>query len=167
MAAREPRLKPLDDFLPSYEFAARHGVEVHADAGAAERALREVRFRDVPFARALLFARGLGRGRADEPVLAAIGRRARVLDDVPGEGVVLEVRGRFWRLRGGGSEPPATAVVDFRAQDGSLTTETRIHVPEGASRRRFARYWRVVRPFSGVTRTQVLRAAKRRAEAGA
>jgi hypothetical protein len=159
-------LKSLDAYLPSYEFVARHDVAVDAGAGSGERALREVTFRDVPVVRALLFLRGLGAGRADEPVLAAMARRATVLDDVAGEGVVLCVRGRFWRLGGGGTEPEATAVVDFRAGDGSLTTETRVHVPAGPSRRRFARYWRLVRPFSGVTRTQILRAAKRRAESG-
>jgi membrane protein implicated in regulation of membrane protease activity len=165
VAEVEPgRLKPLDAFLPSYEFVARHGVALDAEAGAAERALRDVTFREVPVVRALLFMRGLGSGRADEQVLTAMGRRATVLDDVPGEGVVLRLRGRFWRLRGGGNEPEATAVVDFRAREGSLTTETRVHVPAGGSRRRFARYWRVVRPFSGITRMQVLRAAKRRAE---
>jgi hypothetical protein len=157
-------LRPLDAFLPSYEFVARYGVDVDADADAAERALREVTFREVPVVRALLLMRGLGSGRAEEPVLTAMGRRATVLDDVPGEGLVLRLRGRFWRLRGGGDEPKATAVVDFRARDGTLTTETRVHVPAGHSRRRFARYWRVVRPFSGITRKQVLRAAKRRAE---
>jgi hypothetical protein len=159
------RLKSLDVFLPSYEFAARHGVEVQADARAAERALREVTFREVPIVRALLFMRGLGSGRADERVLSAMSRRGTVLDDVPGEGVILGIRGRFWRLRGGGNEPEAAAVVDFRVGDGSLTTETRVHVPPGPSWRRFVRYWRVVRPFSGLIRVLVLRAAKRRAEA--
>jgi membrane protein implicated in regulation of membrane protease activity len=161
---RSQQLKPLDAFLPSYEFAARYGVTVEADAGEAERAVREVTFREVPVVRALLFLRGLGSGRADERVLAAMGRRGRVLDDVPGEGVVLGVRGQFWRLRGRGNEPEATAVVDFRVQGDALTTETRVHVPPGVSRRRFARYWRIVAPFSGITRKQVLRAAKRRAE---
>jgi hypothetical protein len=55
--------------------------------------------------------------------------------------------------------------VDFRAEDGELTTETRVHVADPRSRRKFARYWRVVGPFSGLTRILVLRAAKRRAEA--
>jgi hypothetical protein len=157
-------LKPLDDFLPSYEFVARYGVRIEADAREAECAVREVTFREVPVVRALLFLRGLGSGRADEPVVTAMTRRATVLDDVPGEGIVLGLRGRFWRLRGRGGEPEATAVVDFRAVDGSLTTETRVHVPDRRSRRRFARYWRLVAPFSGVTRKHVLRAAKRRAE---
>ena len=168
MADREPGgLKPLDAFLPSYEFAERHAVEVRADAGDAERALREVTFQDVPVVRALLFMRGIRSARADQRVLDAMERRGTVLDRVPGEGVVLGIEGRFWRVRGGGTEPTAAAVVDFRARDGSLTTETRVHVPEGPSRRRFVRYWRIVRPFSGITRKQVLRAAKLRAERAA
>jgi hypothetical protein len=157
-------MKALDAFLPSYEFVERHSVHVEADAALVDRAVREVTFRDVPVVRALILVRGLGAGRADEPVLDAMRRRGTVLEDVPGEGIVLALQGRFWRLRGGGSEPPAAAVVDFRVDSGELTTETRVHVPDARSRRRFARYWRIVRPFSGLTRTAVLRAAKRRAE---
>ena len=83
----------------------------------------------------------------------------------PGEGIILRLSGQFWRLRRQGPEAAATAVVEFRAQPGALTTETRVHVPDPVSRRKFVRYWRVVRPFSGVIRLVVLRAAKRRAEA--
>jgi membrane protein implicated in regulation of membrane protease activity len=155
----------LDDVLPAYEFAARHGVAVDADAARADRALREVTFGDVPLVRVLLLARGLGARKSQEPVLDAMRRRATVVEDVPGEGIVLSLQGQFWRLRGRGAEPPATAVVDFRAERGRLTTETRVHVPDATSRRRFTRYWRVVRPFSGAIRVLVLRAAKRRAEA--
>jgi membrane protein implicated in regulation of membrane protease activity len=158
------RLKALDAFLPSYEFAARYGITIDADAPVAEQAVRDVTFREVPVVRMLLLLRGLGAARGDQRVLAAMARRGTVLDDVPGEGLVLGVRGRFWRVRGGGDEPEASAVVDFRAGGGSLTTETRVHVPDRVSRRRFARYWRLVGPFSGVTRKQILRAAKRRAE---
>ena len=165
MAATDARgLRTLDAVLAEYEFGARYDVAVDADAATADRALREVTFGEVPVVRARLLLRGLGRRRADEPVLAGMRRLATVLEDVPGEGLVLRIRGRFWRLRGGGAEPAATAVVDFRASEGALTTESRVHVPDGVSRRRFERYWRIVGPFSGVTRKQLLRAAKWRAE---
>jgi membrane protein implicated in regulation of membrane protease activity len=149
----------------TYEFVTRHAVAADGDAATLDRALREVTFGEVPLVCALVFARGLGLPRRSQTVLEAMRRRATVLEDVPGEGIVLSVTGQFWRLRGRGSEPPATAVVEFRAADGALTTETRIHVSDPVSRRRFARYWRVVRPFSGLIRVLVLRAAKRRAEA--
>ena len=161
-------LSELDTFMPSYEFVERHAISVAADAERADRAVREVRFRDVPMLRALLLARGLGVGPGDDRVLAAMARRATVLEDVPGEGIVLSLRGQFWRARGrGGDDPPAVAVVDFRAAPGRLTTETRVHVADPVSRRKFSRYWRVIRPFSGLTRMLVLRAAKRRAELSA
>jgi hypothetical protein len=158
-------MKSLDAYLPSYEFGTRHEVPVDAAPALADRALREVTFKEVPLFRGLLFARGLGARRGRDLVLAAMLRRAKVLEDVPGEGIVLGLTGQFWRLRGRGAEPPATAVIDFRVRSGSLTTETRVHVPDPVSRRKFARYWLDVRPFSGLIRLLVLRAAKRRAEA--
>jgi hypothetical protein len=157
-------VKSLDAYLPAYEFRTRHEVSVDADAAHADRALRDVTWGEVPFVRALVFARGLGRARASDTVIAALARRAAVLEDVPGEGVILSLTRQFWRLHWRGPEPPATALVEFPARDGALATETRVHVPDPASRQKFARYWLVVRPFSGIIRTLVLRAAKRRAE---
>jgi hypothetical protein len=158
-------MKGLDAFLPAYDFSTRHAVAVAVDPVRADRALREVTFKEVPLVRALLVARGLGLRRGEDTVLGAMVPRATVLEDVPGEGVVLTLSGQFWRLRGRGPEAPATAVIDFRAVPGSLATETRVHVPDPVSRRKFGRYWRIVRPFSGLIRMVVLRAAKRRAEA--
>lgn len=157
-------MKGLDAYLPTYEFATRHEVAVDADPARADRALRELTFREVPLVRGLLLARGLGARKSGDTVLDTMIPRATVLEDVPGEGVVLTLSGQFWRLHGRGEEAPATAVIDFRAEPGSLTTETRVHVPDPESRKKFARYWRVVRPFSGLIRVLVLRAAKRRAE---
>jgi hypothetical protein len=158
-------MKSLDAFLPAYEFSTRHAVSVAVDPVRADRALRQVTFKEVPLVRALLLARGLGLRRAEDTVLATMVPRAAILEDVPGEGLVLTLSGRFWRVRGRGPEAPATAVIDFRALPGSLATETRVHVPDPVSRRKFGHYWRIVRPFSGLIRMVVLRAAKRRAEA--
>lgn len=158
-------MKSLDAFLPAYEFSTRHALPVAVDPVRADRAMRELTFREVPLVRALLLARGLGLRNGEDAVLAAMGHRATVLEDVPGEGLILTLSGQFWRLRGRGPEAPALAVIDFRAPPGSLTTETRVHVPDPVSRRKFGHYWRIVRPFSGLIRMVVLRAAKRRAEA--
>jgi len=161
-------MRELDAILPVYEFSERHRVTADASSERLDRALREVTFGEVPVVRALLWVRGIRRPGNGERVLTAMKRRGEVVDDVPGEGVVLSVPGQFWRLRGGrGDGPDAVAVVDFRVGSGSLTTETRVHVADGVARRRFARYWRVIRPFSRLTRILLLRAAKRRAEARA
>jgi hypothetical protein len=158
-------VRPLDDYLAEYEFSARHRIAVRADTARIDQAVREVTLAEIPLARALVRLRGI-RARADRPVVETMRRRASVLEDVRGEGLVLALSGQFWRLRGGDREGPrAEAVIDFRTAPGALSTETRVHVSEPAARRKFARYWRVVRPFSGLLRILVLRAAKRRAEA--
>ena len=160
-------MRPLDDFLPEYQFRERHRIDVRADAAAIDRAVREVTLKEMPAARALVLLRGL-RPRADRPVLEEMARLGTaVVEDVRGEGLVISLRGQFWRPRGGTREPRAEAVIDVRAAPGELSTETRVHVAAPAARRKFARYWRVIRPFSGLLRILLLRAAKQRAEAAA
>jgi hypothetical protein len=153
-------MRELDAFLTEYEFSERHRIAIRAPAERIDAAIRAVRLDDSRLVRALFRVRGLRRLPT-----TAIGSipGASVLDDAPGEGIVLGLRGDFWRLRGGGDS--CEAVIDFRAGDGALTTETRVHVADRAARRKFAFYWRVVRPFSGLIRILWLRAAKRRAEA--
>ena len=173
-------MRSLDAYLDEYEFAERHRIAISAPAERIDRALREVTFTDLPLVRGLFVLRGLGRRRGDDPAVATMARAAVVLEDEPGSGMVLGLTGQFWRPLGGDrtartrtpdefasfARPDACqAVVDFRASAGELTTETRVHVREPAARRSFGRYWRLIRPFSGLTRILLLRAAKRRAEA--
>jgi hypothetical protein len=158
-------MKTLDELMPRYEFSERHSVRVEAPPERVELALRELTLAEVPFVRALFALRGLPRRGRVVDVIAGLGR---VLDDVPGEGIVIGVRGQFWHLRGGSDgSAAAEAVADFRVERDALSTETRVHVEDPGARRKFRRYWLVVRPFSGLIRMRVLRAAKRRAEAGA
>jgi hypothetical protein len=154
-------LRSLDSFLPDYEFAERHRIAIRAAPERIDQALRELRVEDLPGVRLLFALRGMPRtGR----VLAVIGGLGSVLEDVPGEGVVVGLHGQFWRWRGKGEGPQAQAVADFRVGAGGLSMETRVHVPDPSARRKFARYWRAIRPFSGLIRILILRAARRRAE---
>ena len=82
-------MKSLDEFLPVYEFSSRHEVAVAGDPVRADRALRDVTYGEVPLVRALLFARGLGVAKGDARVVSTMVPRATVLEDVPGEGIVL------------------------------------------------------------------------------
>ena len=175
-------MRPLDDFLPAYEFVERHSLAIDAPAGRIDAAVREVSIADIPLARALWWARRLGRPYGDTAKPFVGGELPGVvLEDVPGEGLVLGLTGQFWRLLGGERDParPRTAdeflayvrpdackaVIDFRVAPGSLSTETRVHVAEPRARSAFRRYWRVIRPFSGLIRILFLRAARKRAEA--
>jgi hypothetical protein len=45
-----------------------------------------------------------------------------------------------------------------------VATETRIVCTDEASRRAFLRYWRVIRPFSGLIRLEMLRLLRNAAE---
>jgi hypothetical protein len=169
-------VRSLDEFLPVYEFSERHRIEIAAPRERIDRAVRAVTAAEIPAARALFRLRGLHPG-GDRPILEELAESGVVLDDVAGDGLVVGLSGQFWRFRPGAfrtveeflapDRPDVPrAVADFRVQPGALTTETRVHVADPAARRKFARYWRAVRPFSGLTRILILRAAKKRAEAG-
>jgi hypothetical protein len=177
----------LERWLPRYDVSERHEVSVGAPPEAVDRAIREVSLDDVPLARALVRLRGVRHGRGDGSFVEQLSRRlgAVVVEDRPGSEIALGLVGQFWRLRGGDGARPRTpeefarfdradwgkALMSFEIEprDGGsrLATETRVRVPDPAARRRFRRYWLVVRPFSGLIRILLLRAAKRRAEASA
>lgn len=183
MAHRElpVSLRPLDDFLPEFEFSERHRLVIDAPPERIDAAVRRVSLADMPVARALWWLRRLG-GQSGDPTTPFVAGDlpGLVLEDVPGDGIVIGLTGQFWRLRGGYRDPtrPRTpdefvayarpdvckAVLDFRVAPSSLSTETRVHVLDPVARRKFQGYWLVIRPFSGLIRILFLRAARRRAE---
>jgi hypothetical protein len=176
-------VRPLDDFLPAYEFSERHSLAIDAPTSRIDAALREISISDIPVARALWWLRRLGRpyGNAATPFVGGE-LPGVVLEDAPGQGIILGLTGQFWRLRGDADPARPTtadeflayarpdackAVIDFRVSHNGLSTETRVHVEDRAARERFRRYWLAIRPFSGLIRILLLRAARRRAEATA
>lgn len=154
-------MKSLDAHLPQYEFSERHRIRIDAPAERVDAVVREIAVDDLRVARVLFRLRGLGRQPSERRPFVDHGRR---LEDVPGEGLVVGLTGDFWRLRRSRGRS-CEAVIDFRADGGELTTETRVNVADPVARRKFARYRAVVRPFSGLTRIAFLREARRRAEA--
>ena len=163
----------VTDALPVYHHRERHSVRVDATPEAALAAARETRLEEVPLVSILFRLRGL-RAAPRGPIWASLQAQGFRLHDP--ETVVLI--GRPWSPRGGirsgedfvhFTEPGyAKIATDLRAfPDGAgalLATETRVFLTDATSRRRFAAYWLVIRPFSGLTRRLWLRAAKRRAE---
>jgi hypothetical protein len=89
----------------------------------------------------------------------------------------------FKTLVASGQPGFALAAMNFRLEDCSaaptssngtssspctlLTTETRVYATDSGTRRRFARYWRVIYPGSSLIRRMWLRAVGKRVERGA
>lgn len=162
------------DVLPVYHHRERHALRVAATPAAALAAAKETRFEDVPLVSLLFRLRGL-RAAPRGPVWDSLLAQGFQLHDQETATLI----GRPWSPRGGTrkvddfvafAEPGyAKMALELTARpdgDGALLeTETRVYLTDAGSRQRFAAYWLVVRPFSGLTRRLWLRAARRRAEA--
>ena len=176
----------LDEFLGSYEFSEHHEIVVDADEGAVYGALMEIDMRDSPFIAPLLWirtlpARLLGRRPDDagsDLTMKAFSAGFQELRRDPPRLWVLGSVGRFWQADGGiiRMDPDAFAsftepgvaklVMGFWTlphgdRQTLLITETRVACTDADARRRFWRYWVLIRPFSGLIRREMLRLAKR------
>lgn len=184
----------LDSIMPEYEFGSRHRIVVGAPPGRVLKAAEQATPGEMPFVR-LLFAvkslpatlarrRGLPTGRAS-PLLGQMLNSGFVpLAREPGLKVVAGVVAAPWKI--GGSPVPISDVEEFVAFDepgymkgamnfsvessegvALLRSETRVLTTDPASQRAFGRYWRIIRPWSGLIRRSWLRAARCKAESGA
>ncbi len=174
----------LDELIPVYDVAARYETRVRASPATVYGAVWSADLDASPLTRVLLRLRGVGIARRPRGVtLRDVTRHGfAVLGQRPGEEVVLGTIGRFWRLTG--ALRPATP-RDFAADLAPglaraawafhvagagpgrtvLSTETRVHCADAATRRRFTLYWAVVGSASGWIRRAMLRAIRRAAEA--
>lgn len=181
----------IDDHLPQADFAERHALRVHAPPERAYAAARRLDLGGSIVVRTLfalrslpgLFTRKGGRGQKglDTTMEGLLRNGFVLLDERPPREFVLGLAGRFWTPTGGIEriDPAEFAVFDapgmavaawnftvLPTDEGSLVaTETRVRCTDDAARRSFARYWRVVRLFSGLIRMEALRAIRRSAEA--
>jgi hypothetical protein len=169
----------IDEFLPEYDFVEVHQVAVAAPAGTIDPLIRDLDVRASLIARVLFALRGMPRGYLTLDGLEGAG--FRVLADQPGEEIVIGLIGKFWKPRG---ELLKFDPVEFRTlapkgyakaawnftmrpiggERTEVRTETRVSCPDESSRRAFSRYWRLVRPFSGLIRQEILRLIKRSSE---
>jgi hypothetical protein len=184
----------LDAYVPEPDAAERHVVLVRATAPAVRAALWQADLGGpaarVLLALRVLPAALRGRRDARER-LAALRRGGLRLDALAAggfttlattpEAVVFGLTGRFWTLGGGivptdpatwpAGPPPgmAQAAWSFEIAEHApgrtwLVTETRVRCADAETRRTFGRYWRVVRPGSGLLRHIMLRRVRRWAE---
>jgi len=104
-----------------------------------------------------------------------------LLGEQPNEELLLGTVGRFWLARGELNatsptsfrehSPPGTAkaAMNFTVGPSSagiteLRTETRVLCADLPTKRRFIAYWRLIKPFSGLIRNEMLTAVRSAAE---
>ena len=164
----------LDSVLPEWHFRERHARRVDAPPEHVFAAVREVTLAEMGVFRVLGWLRGI-RVAADRPFFeVALAGGWEVLAEEAGRELVLGAIGQPWRLRGGDRSDGdfakfdrpgyAKLAIDWRLEGGVLSTETRVFLTDEESRRKFRRYWLVIRPWSGLIRRVWLRAIDRRAQ---
>ena len=175
----------LDDLIPRYEVRSRHCIPVAATPAIVYRAARDADLGRPALVRILMGLRIVpallwtvlrhspsprNRVTSERSVGAA---PFTLIAELPGEEFVLGIMGRFWTPTGGVvpataerfREPPpaglAQAFWNFRVTaSGSgteLSTETRVRCGDEVTGRKFASYWRIVRPGSSLIRSSMLR----------
>ena len=194
VSARDSLL--LDDYLPICDGDRRehHATVIDAPPARVYAALWQMTADDLPLFRLVMGIRALPALRSrqgspssarQKPLIQAMltARFARLAEESDRE-LVVGLIAQPWKPRGGSShriessddflafdEPGyVKAATNFllTAESGGtrLSTETRIHATDPTARRKFRRYWSVIRPGSGLIRRDWLRAIKRRAEKG-
>lgn len=179
--------------MPRFRWNPRYERRVRSSPERALRSAKEVTFRDVPIARVLVAVRDLpaavpARRSAARPGATLLdlltGRGYTVVVDEATRLLVVGI-GQPWKVTGGPHlevdpgagagavrdvEAPGMVVVlsafwALPAEGGCrLVAETRVLPTDAAAERAFTPYWRLVAPFSGLIRRELLAAAARRVE---
>lgn len=114
------------------------------------------------------------------PVTNLLGGAFALLEEVPDEEIVLGITGRFWTPTGTLTATDAAHFHDplprgmaraawnfhcraLTADTTRLSTETRVHCADKATRGSFLLYWRLIAPGSGLIRRAILRQVRREA----
>ena len=154
------------DWLPEFDVRSRHERFVAAEPERAFAALLAAPA--DPVVRALLRLRGLRAARSLDAFFARLGFEVLARTETE---VVAGASGMPWRPTGRlaafeeSRRGSVRMALDLRAEPAPggtlLSTETRVSAADDSARRAFARYWRVVGPFSALIRRRWLRAAAR------
>ena len=180
----------LDRVMPESELHELHHLWLDAAPEEAYWALSELTGREIRLLGPLMAlrrlpARLIGRPSGadrETPILEGLVRGGFVqLAEDPGREIVFGVVGRFWKLTGnaplesvrdresftgfdqaGYARAAMSFLVRAEGTGSRLITETRIHTTDPASARSLRRYWRLVRPGSGLIRRSWLAAVRRR-----
>ena len=177
----------LDEFVPVWQFGEHHTIRVAASPERVFDAVKRVRASEITFFRTLTWIRRGGR-KLPESILNA-GDTTPLLDVATKSGFIYLANDAPRELVVGtmliappGARRPLTpqtftaplppgyalAAMNFLVKpDGPnasiVSTETRVFANSSESRKRFARYWRLIYPGSVLIRRMWLRAIRKRA----
>lgn len=180
----------IDELLPRYDVTEHHSTLVRAAPARVWEAVRTLDLARSPLVRVLFALRSLpglfsgkrpGPRRLGTTMDGLLESGFVLLGEREGDELLLGLAGQFWRptgrivrlspeeFRAGGRPGLSMAAWNFTLRDDEggavrLATETRVRCTDDASRRSFLRYWRLVGPFSGLIRAEMLRTLRRGAE---
>ncbi|QKV52499.1 hypothetical protein [Comamonas antarctica] len=168
-------------YLPDYHFSERHALDIAAPQAHVMAAARDYRPDGDALFKYAIAARELPmraldrlhlRSGAPQPAFG-IDNFTR-LEQRGDEELLLGLAGKFWRSDYGQARiADGRAFLDFNAPGSAklllsfvaqklddahtrLTTETRVYCLDAEARRRFAPYWYLIRPVSGLLRRRML-----------
>lgn len=171
---------PYSDYLPAADASNRYSTVIHGTPEEVFSALTSLDIGDSLAIRTLLRLRGLS---GNMRTLRGIEETGFIpLARIENSMIIMGIVGKFWTPKGhlqrvspgefaAWNEPGwARAVWGFVIEADSadrtiLSTETHVLCHGTTARRLFKLYWRLVGPFSGVIRKEILRLVRTRVEA--
>lgn len=163
----------IDHFLPIYEFSERHATRVNAPVLMTYEVYKKTDFSKSVLIRFILAIRGI----KVQQFNAFFDTIFTLLHEDPANEVIYGLIARPWETEGGllyvdasffrhfSEKGYAKIVWGFSfcpSESGTLvSTETRIHCTDPASKWKFRLYWFFIKPLSGLMRIEMLRLIKK------
>ena len=165
----------IDELMPSFDLRTRHERIIAATPSQIYSTAKTMTIRKLRSVRMLLFIREIFSRLNRQPL-----ESFPVVAENPGREIVMAICGKFWAISGNILDVPVQDINHFSRPGYAkaywnfylepmgkgqtrLITETRVQIYGDAERKKFALYWRLVGPFSGWIRTQILKAIEREA----
>lgn len=166
-------------YLPDFDFHEKHSIVISTTPAKVWTLIPEMDASSSWIVRALLAMRGIPRNTS-KGIEGWKKMGFTILEQTDHE-IILGLIGQFWKVNGNIQRVMAEEFNSFRdnrfakatwnfeiiPQDNNrvlVETETRIKCLDESTRKKFSRYWFLIRPFSGLIRIEMLKAIKRQAE---
>jgi len=171
--------KLIDEYLPLFHFSETHATEVKAPSNVVYSSVLACDLGKSAIVRFLFRLRRLPKCEMNFEGLQQIG--FHLLARCEDREIVFGLIGKFWTfsagilpfqpeefvsfdVKGYAKAAGNLIAVPITSHRTRLITETRVQCTSSRSRVRFALYWSLIRPFSGLIRREWLRLIKRHAE---